>query len=232
MTDKNFWDYEYRKQGIPSSFRNDPSGVLLWCLNNFEFLGIKPENVQILDVGCGKGRNPIYLAQNGFHVTAFDSSSIAIDMANQLALSIEPDFRPKFLLHKLEDGLPGKKNQFDLVTDIFVYKHQVDYNERKKYRTNINSSLKETGILLLSLADKDDGYYSQCPKVPNNNLGLKTIEDEAVNIQSVLFNLNELINEMADTFKLEMAWVKTKEGKMHNKNYIRKTIATIWRPIK
>jgi 2-polyprenyl-3-methyl-5-hydroxy-6-metoxy-1,4-benzoquinol methylase len=231
MNDNNkFWDKEYLKKGIPSSFRDEPSGVLLWCLQNLKILEMGEKHPKVLDVGCGKGRNSVFLAQNGFNVTALDSSKVAIRMANKLALSLNKELRPKFLHQKIQDGLPGNKNQFDLITDIFVYKHQINLDDRKRYRKDIKKVLKKTGILLISLADKEDGYYSQCPEVPNNNLGLKTIMDEAVNIQSVLFNLTELSHEMADCFKLEMVWFKVKDGLMHGKHYQRRTFATIWRP--
>ncbi len=229
----NNWNDEYIKQGIPSSFRDDPSGVLVWCLKNLEFLGINGKNLETLDVGCGKGRNPIYLAKNGFKVTAFDSSSVAIGIANNIADNSGLKNKPEFIVQRLQDGLPLKKDeQFDLITDIFVYKHQIDFYERKKYRENLKRALKKSGVLLLSLADREDGYYSQCPEIENNNSGLKTIIDPEVKIESVLFDLNELILEMEDEFSIQMAWVKVKEGKMHDHFYLRKTIATLWKPKK
>lgn len=38
-----------------------------------------------IELGCGTGTNAIYLAERGFHVTAIDISSVAIDRARQRA---------------------------------------------------------------------------------------------------------------------------------------------------
>ena len=45
--------------------------------------GLQP--CRILELGCGTGTNAIYLAQQGFEVTAVDCSQLAIDEARQRA---------------------------------------------------------------------------------------------------------------------------------------------------
>ena len=61
------WDAEYREGGIPSSHRDEPSGVVRWTLANLPFLGLK--SGRALDVGCGKGRNTREVARAGFETT-------------------------------------------------------------------------------------------------------------------------------------------------------------------
>jgi tellurite methyltransferase len=51
-----------------------------------------PPSTEVLDVGCGDGRNALYLARRGLRVRAFDSSAAAIDKLHRAAargLSIE-----------------------------------------------------------------------------------------------------------------------------------------------
>lgn len=232
MNTQNPWDNEYVNKGIPSSLRSEPSGVLLWLLNNLSDLGLNKTGLNVLDVGCGKGRNAIFLATLGNRVKALDSSRVAIDAASTNAEQLPNEVKPDFILNDLNEGLPDGNSYYDLITDIFVYKHQTNYELRVLYRKRLKQALKEKGILLLSLADKEDGYYSICPEVENDNQGLKTILDEEVGIQSVLFSITELIYELSPDFELEMAWIKTKNGRMHGQEYQRKTIATIWRPKK
>ena len=61
MIKTNPWDKEYKLKGIPSSYKNTPSSSLLWCLDIIfrkYNLSLMP---QIIDIGCGTGRNSIYL---------------------------------------------------------------------------------------------------------------------------------------------------------------------------
>lgn len=39
-----------------------------------EFAGLLPENAEVLDLGCGSGRDTIALEERGFYVTALDGS--------------------------------------------------------------------------------------------------------------------------------------------------------------
>ncbi len=48
-----------------------------------EFAGLRPGRV--LDLGCGEGRNAVWLAANGWQPTAVDFSPVAIDRGRELA---------------------------------------------------------------------------------------------------------------------------------------------------
>lgn len=223
------WDYEYKKQGIPSSYRDKPSGVLTWGLTNLPYLVNNEGNLTALDIGCGTGRNAVYMASEGINVIAFDSSQIAIERAHERLKEVTLPITPNFFKHNLTDGLPFESETFDFISDIFVYKHQLPPKARNDYRAELKRVLKPNGKFLLSLAAKDDGYYSKCPDLNLYKSNPRTVVDPIVNIGSVLFNLDDLISEMCDTFELEMSWSKVKQGKMHGNYYLRHTIATIWR---
>lgn len=229
----NPWDNEYAKnRGIPSSVRDEPSGVLLWALANWPLLTGRERPERALDVGCGAGRNAACLAERGSEVDAFDGSSAAIERANARAAATLRN-PPRFRVHDLTDGLPFPDASFDLVSDIFVYKHQTAAAARTAYRAELARVLRPDGVLLLSLADRDDGYYSTCPDLPGaapEGIG-RLIVDPVVGIGSVLFSLDELIAEFSDCFALQMLWRKHKMGPMHGGDYLRRTIATLWKPL-
>ena len=44
-----------------------------------------PHGAKVLDLGCGEGRNALFLAQNGLDVTAVDISETGIDKLRRLA---------------------------------------------------------------------------------------------------------------------------------------------------
>lgn len=73
---KPFWEEEYKNKekstfGGPSKEIED----IVPCLSG---------DAKILDVGCGDGRNSLYLASLGFQIDAFDISQNAIDKINYL----------------------------------------------------------------------------------------------------------------------------------------------------
>lgn len=222
------WDSEYTRRGIPSSFRDQPSGVLTWTLVNWRHLTGNETPRTAVDVGCGTGRNAIHMADVGIEVLAFDSSEVALQTARERLKIRKEDSNPSFLKQDLADGIPAEDQSFDLATDIFVYKHQISPAVRAAYRQELRRVLRPNARFLLSLAEARDGYYSSCPAIEPVSPPL-AVMDPIAGIASVLFTMEELCEEMADVFDLEMSWLKVKVGPMHGGSYLRRTLATIWK---
>ena len=71
-----------------------------------------------LDLACGAGRHAVFLAENGFQVTAVDNSAAGISIAKQRAAekAVEIDFRRA----DLEAGeFTIAENAFDLICDFY-----------------------------------------------------------------------------------------------------------------
>jgi SAM-dependent methyltransferase len=68
-----------------------------------------------LDVACGEGRNAIWLASQGWDVTAFDFSAVGIDKARELA----GDTHVKWVVADATTFEPTKK--FDLVVIFYLH---------------------------------------------------------------------------------------------------------------
>jgi SAM-dependent methyltransferase len=222
------WDEEYGRLGMPSSFRDEPSGVVVWLVESWPKLsGGRKAPARGLDVGCGTARNTLYMAQQGTSMIGLDSSPVAIDLAMRRVR--EAGVEVELLCHDLQEGLPAGDGEVDVVTDVFVYKHQLEPEARRDYRRELARVLSPGGRVLVSLAEPTDGYYAQCPPSDASGAGPNAIIDPEVSVGSVLFSLDQLIAEMADHFELEMAWRKKKKGVMHGEEYLRQTLATIWR---
>jgi|TARA_B100001094_G_C18179334_1_gene799885 SAM-dependent methyltransferase len=92
----------------------------------------------VLDIGCGEGRNSIYLEQLKYSVTGVDISQSAIDLANKKESSC--NFYCKDLIN---DTWINKK--FDVIIDFGLF-HFVPYEYRSLYVSNIWNSLSNGGI--------------------------------------------------------------------------------------
>lgn len=88
---KQFWDpfYSDRQKPIPF-FPNKPDENLdLYIKSGMINKG------RALELGCGPGRNAIYLKMNGYDVDAYDISQVAIDWAKERASELELDINFK-----------------------------------------------------------------------------------------------------------------------------------------
>lgn len=59
----------------------------------------------VLIPGCGYGRNSLWLAKQGFEVTAFDVSDVAIQQGIKINYFVEDLFDPERLKNKQFDGI-------------------------------------------------------------------------------------------------------------------------------
>ena len=93
-----------------------------------------------LELGCGEGRNAIYMAKQGITVTAVDSSSIAIENAEKIAIEagVKVDFRCQNII---EDEVVGN---FDFVYDSGLL-HHLPPHRRLTYIELLQSILKPGG---------------------------------------------------------------------------------------
>ncbi|MDN3233370.1 methyltransferase domain-containing protein [Priestia megaterium] len=72
-----FWELGYRKEDV--STMGGPSWEVVEFVKSFK------KGAKVLDLGCGEGRNALYLATQGFDVTAIDRSKDAIAKLHKMA---------------------------------------------------------------------------------------------------------------------------------------------------
>ena len=95
----------------------------------------------VLELGCGKGRNAIFLSNNGFNVDAIDFSEVAINEAKEKAAKSEK--KPNFICASI---LKYKfKNIYDVIYDSGCF-HHIAPHRRPDYLHILNGSLKRNGV--------------------------------------------------------------------------------------
>jgi len=216
------WENEYQKQGIPSSFRSTPARVVTEFYSWLQKRGFK--GTQALDLGCGRGRNSLYLAKNGFSVTALDllkeNSDYVTNLANLMKLPIVAHAQ------SVTSPWPIATNSLDIAIDIFCYKHITNKSDQKLYRKELVRTLKPDGYYFISLASENDGFYGP---LLNNSAGDKLVIDPYSQIESYLYSISDLTEEFADSFIVIEAAEQESSSPMHGKEYTRKVLNFIMR---
>lgn len=151
------WDnfYSDRDRKIPF-LENLPDENLV---EYFETEKISSGNV--LELGCGPGRNALYLAGNGFFVDAVDQSEEGLNWAKERA--IEQNFQVNFINKNIFD-LNIDEGTYDLVYDSGCF-HHIPPHRRMNY------------IDLVMKALKPGGYFGLTCFVEGGELGGSDISD-------------------------------------------------------
>jgi SAM-dependent methyltransferase len=87
MAEQIRWEDRYKSGDTPWD-TGQPSTELMTTIKE---QGIRP--CRVIELGCGTGTNAIWLAQQGFDVTAVDFSSLALDQARQKATAAKARVR-------------------------------------------------------------------------------------------------------------------------------------------
>ena len=147
-----------------------------WKNVSDEFLPIalkwKKDNLNtVLDLGCGIGRNALYMARIGFNVHAFDLSKEGLSQLFREAKLQNLDIKIKIgdMLN-----LPYDDNFFDCLLAFHSIYH-TDYYGLKKVVSEIQRVLKKNGEIYITLNSKEsDAWITFLDKRIDNYTLIKT----------------------------------------------------------
>lgn len=144
--DNNEYVKDYYK-AYEKRYKQDYKENMLWSSKLFtpdviNFIDDYKVNKQdrILDLGCGEGRNAIYLLEKGYNVLAIDYSSSVIDMCNKLSSNKYERHFKQFDI--IEDE---KKEKFNYIYSIAVLHMFV----LKEHRNKFLSFIRRWSLLIM-----------------------------------------------------------------------------------
>ncbi|SHG65775.1 class I SAM-dependent methyltransferase [Ornithinibacillus halophilus] len=154
MTFKNHWDerfadveYVYGKK--PNEFIKEKGKRI-------------PKNSKVACFAEGEGRNGVYLAKLGHHVTTYDLSSVGLAKANQLAKENNVEIKT-IQMNLTQKPLP--KGTYD--AGVMVFGH-VPKEDQRYFFENMVGSIKNGGILILEVySDEQFTYKTGGPETAN-----------------------------------------------------------------
>jgi SAM-dependent methyltransferase len=158
------WDNTYRTN--QHVWGDKPSELATYACNYLQGIKSSDKAIEILDLGCGYGRDAIYLARNTkCHVLGIDNSSEAIEMARK-ALADDLESRVGFQCCDFRQMPDGK---FEIVFASNFY-HLLKMEERQALRNTIKKRLKPGGMLFLSmLSPSDPEHFGKGKRIENED---------------------------------------------------------------
>jgi len=144
-----------------------------------------------VELGCGEGRNSIYMAKRGIEVTALDISPVAIENAGRIAKEngVTVDFRCQDVVKSKMDG------KFDFVYDSGML-HHLPPHKRITYVELLQAILKPGGYFGLTCfawgencADEVDDWEFYDRKF---NAGVAFTKERIIELFSPCFDVIEI----------------------------------------
>jgi len=152
MAQYDAWEKEYRQPQLLTG-RDVPQNDVLRFLKYLRKTGkVKLENLNVLDLGSGTGRNSNYLAELGNNVTGMEISPSAIRIAEKRAKQI--GVNDKYIQKSIGDPFPFKNNYFDIILDI-TSSNSLNEKERSVYLRETHRVLKNGGYFFVRALCKD-----------------------------------------------------------------------------
>lgn len=141
LSKNNFWHQRFDQESY--FYGTEPNDFLR------ENITIFPAKGRILSIGEGEGRNAVFLAEQGFEVTAIDSAASGLEKARKLAAERNVSIETQCV--DLNDYV-FEENHWDGIIAIFCHLPPL---LRQQVHKQISQALKPDGVFLLEAYHPD-----------------------------------------------------------------------------
>ncbi|MCL6260501.1 class I SAM-dependent methyltransferase [Aquiflexum sp. TKW24L] len=121
------------------------------------------KEMNILDAGCGEGRNTIYFLNEGYKLFGVDSNPIAIQMARIYAQTIQKDYDIFRFQTSLIETMPFHQGAFDVVISSAVLHFATSETHFFKMVEEMMRVLKPGAIFFLRMTTGQGNMEEKSP---------------------------------------------------------------------
>jgi len=156
--DEKYWDRYYSGKDSESATMLEPSLFARTMLHEYMTAGN-----DLIELGCGNGRDSVYFAQNGLNVIGIDLSKIII---KKLQDTINLD-NCTFICDDFVNAEAIYQIQYDYCYSRFTL-HAINEQQETEVLLKAYNMLKEKGLLFIEARSIHDGKYGLGDKVEKN----------------------------------------------------------------
>lgn len=154
---QQIWQEEHQKATmIPGLADNKPSNSVIFFIEYLKKHKLFNPPLTVIDIGSGKGRNSIYLAENGCEVYAIDYVKDALAITKKRARERGVSDKVKVVPGEIDKKWPFADNFFDLAIDCYSSIDIETRQGRKVYKSELHRTLKPGGFALVAVVAADD----------------------------------------------------------------------------
>ncbi|MEI7451862.1 MAG: class I SAM-dependent methyltransferase [Candidatus Falkowbacteria bacterium] len=154
MPQKNAWEREYQQQLLVSKDERPQNFLVQFLKYLKKDKKLAMTDLQVLDLGCGTGRNTNYLAERGNNVVGIDIAANALRTGEMRVKKLELESSVNYINQSIGAPLPFADNYFDLILDI-TSSNSLKESEREIYLKECHRVLKPGGFIILRALCKD-----------------------------------------------------------------------------
>ncbi|MCM6774218.1 class I SAM-dependent methyltransferase [Nocardia sp. CDC159] len=147
------WELTYRDH--PGMYGAQPSAAARHAAAVFRVAGAR----RVLELGSGHGRDALYLADSGFHVTATDFSSVALEQLRAGAMARGLGDRVAALEHDVREPIPLPDGSIDAVFAHMLLCMALSTTQIRDLMGEIRRVLRPGGTLVYTVRHTGDAHY-------------------------------------------------------------------------
>lgn len=212
------WEREYKNPKLVTKNDGPQSDTLRFLKFLKKERKFILESKNILDLGCGTGRNSNYLADIGNNVIGIEISKTALCIANKRAenINLKIDYR----LGDIGEKIDIKDNSIDLILDV-TSSNSLNEKGREVYLSEMNRVLKKGGYIFVRALCKDGNKNVKklLRKSPGREYDTYVIEE--IGLTERVFSREDFIKIYSKYFKILKLEKKTSYTTFNNRIYKR-----------
>lgn len=156
------WDREHASPHVLLQMdSSDPSSGVVKFWQWLEEKEKTKKHLKGIEMGCGKGRSVIWLAQKGVEMSGFDFSPTAIKVAKERAETAGVSDKTKFVVQDATVSWKFPANSFDFSIDCFA---TTDIESKEGRVFAVSEMIRVTkpgGYILVYVMSTDDAFHKE-----------------------------------------------------------------------
>lgn len=149
------WEKTYSKE--PDFFGETPS----YPAKKAEKMFSDENKIKILEFGAGQGRDTLFFASKGYHITALDYSETAIKTIQEKANNLRLTEQITAVTYDVRKPLPFADKSFDACYCHMLYCMALCTNELEALFNEVRRILKPNGLSIYTVRNTSDAHYKK-----------------------------------------------------------------------
>ncbi|KND47578.1 MAG: Alternative oxidase/tellurite resistance protein TehB [Parcubacteria bacterium C7867-006] len=218
MAQENVWEREYRKSKLLTKENKPQSDVVRFVQFLKKEEGLIPENLSILDLGSGTGRNSFYFAEIGNKVLGLEISKTAIEIGNDNAKNA--GLNVKYIKQSIGEIFPCDSESVDVVLDV-TSSNSLNESEREVFLSETNRVLKSGGYFFTKALckDGDDNAKFLIKNFPGKEKDTYIMPE--LGVTERVWTKDDFVQTYEKYFKILHMEKKTSYSRMNSRSYKR-----------